>query len=268
MKTIVVLGLSGCVAILILVMAVPNHNGTNKLATDNRMVQPQPFQTGEVPLILKVDDTSSISSQGHARGNELLLKHADADIESGQFTVARIQHFGQSGWLLDERIISLPKRTSLPCEPPVIAADRAWYKPWVESEKKKTDEACVRTRAQAESEFVTDKQKALDAISTALSGIDQANSNCTAFYDTLASSALVTRKSLTVIASDAVDTCAGAVGQMPAPPAGVRIEIILLPTKYDEGRGASAFDSYKKRVETLHRIAPWLEVQPPSAVGG
>lgn len=218
----------------------------------------------ERPIFLKIDDTLSISANDRADGVAVLKKLTASMIDTGEFTVCKVQHLGEHGWLLNEKSISLPDKSEQPCSEPVIAEEKAWYKPLVNREERKAAKNCEEQQKLARQTYETNRSNALDQISAAITTSEQANSACTAFYDALASSSLVNRASLTVFLSDAVDTCVGSVSNLPAPQSNAKILLIMLPSRYDQGKGASAFEAFKARKSVLQSVAPWLRVESPS----
>jgi hypothetical protein len=215
-------------------------------------------------LILKVDDTSSISPEDRANGESVLVQVAEEQVDSGEFTVCKIQHVGEDGWLRSETTVPLPNKTHAPCRGPVIEEDQAWYKPLVRHEEKKAAKDCEEEQAKASRDYEDSRTEALKLITQAIKSTEQGNSSCTAFYDALASASFVTSPSFIVVLSDGVDTCVSSTPKIPAPAAGVKVMLILLPSKYDHGKNASAFGAFSARKTLLQKIAPWLRVEPPS----
>jgi hypothetical protein len=266
MKSLLVLAVSAVVVVVLIAVAGLNVNSDTKVSAKQQVVgaRQEPIERRGKELILKIDDTYSISPTARPRGEELLVKIAERAINDGGFTFCRIQHIGERGWVLDEKVIRLPHKVEQPCSEPKIPEDRTWYKPWVNHEEKKASQLCEKQRDDATRAFDNGRSETLRRITEAVRNSQQENSQCTAFDDALASSALTSQPSLTVILSDAVDTCARSIQKLPTPKAGVSIELIMLPSRYDEGRGLSAYKAFQFRKASLQKMAPWLRVEPPT----
>lgn len=85
--------------------------------------------------------------------------------------------------------------------------------------------------------------------------------NCSSITAVIKRAALQPKGTLSIIMSDAVETCRSKLELVPTPPPDVQVIFILVPPKHSHARdGAESFEAQKKNILT---VASWVHVVPP-----
>jgi hypothetical protein len=216
-------------------------------------------------LTVYIDDTKSTAPEIRQRGVEALSNHLPELLKGGDYGSVKVAHFGDAGWFSKADEFPLPAAVKTPCGEPA-AKSGGVFKPLNVQERHEREEGCKRVRENAERTYQSELDGQLARVRESLAKPVHDDAPCTAFGDALASIAGKSSPGVTIILSDAMETCGKQIVRPPEPGAGTTVVLFLLPSKYDMGENRSAYREFSKRKEALMSIAPWLRVEPPDRI--
>lgn len=224
-------------------------------------------EVAPMPLTIYVDDTVSIPDEVRLAGISKLERQLPGLIEEHHFDQVKILHFGRKSWFGEPVIIPVPRIKELPCINKQDKGDVQVIKPFAEHDKKQAEEKCEEQHRAERNTYNLTYQDSLAKVRAALEDVQHENAPCTSFNDLLSRIALGSEPGLSIILSDAVDTCAPNTRNIPAAGSKSKVLLIMLPSRYDLAANQSTFERYRTREKKLKEAAPWLSVAPPNYDG-
>ena len=155
-------------------------------------------------------------------------------------------------------VFELPKLQQTLCSDVNSRGETRIFKQFEQQRRKKAEDACSAQRTQAQQEYDVKVTAILASVSRALLTLQQAQGQCTALYDLFGRLATGSKAKLTVIITDAAETCRKAPGRVTPPFPANNVMVLLVPEKNRNG----GIDEFRLKKERLARLAAWAKVEP------
>lgn len=209
-----------------------------------------------------VDDSTSMSKVERTRGAHNLRDLITPIIAKGKFRKIEVIHFWQDPWLAlkDEFIVPAVPVTHCP-EIESARKHRTIFKAGNQL-KLKAEEKCRKLREQATQAHLQNMSRILDAVMESLLKASTERSGCTAIYDLLGRISLSQRDGVTIILTDAIETCRPWRSSLAKPSGAGKTIVLLAPGAFGKSAKGRNYDSYLDRKKRLERVAPWVNVGP------
>jgi uncharacterized integral membrane protein len=216
------------------------------------------YAAQEQVLEIWVDDSPSILRAERENGINNLYRQLPGLIIKQSLKQIRVMHFSHAPWESRPSRFDLPQLSSSPCQSNEPKGENRIFKPAAEQLRRKAEAACDAQRKQEQHVYDARLSAVLANVEQALLTLQQEHGQCTALYDLFGRLVTSSNAKLTIIVTDAAETCRKKPALLATAPTGNQVMVLLVAEK----NHPHGLDEFRRKKARLSRFVPWAKVEP------